>query len=56
MPSVAKLLQNLTPDPWRAKEDFSQDIEFCNRQILDETKSDEEVSIACASKGVCKGV
>ena len=57
MPSIAKLLQNLTPDPWRAKEDFNQDIEFANRQILDETKSDEEVSIAlCASKGVCKGV
>jgi hypothetical protein len=46
MPSVAQLMNELTPDPWRAKEDFSQDIEFANRQILDETKSDEEVSIA----------
>jgi len=46
MPSIAKLLQNLTPDPWREKEGFSQDIEFCNRQILDDSKTDEEISIS----------
>jgi hypothetical protein len=46
MPSIAKLLQNLTPDPWREKEEFSQDIEFCNRQILDGSKTDEEISIS----------
>lgn len=45
MPTIAKLLQNLTPDPWRDKAGFSQDIEFCNRQILDESKSDEGISL-----------
>ncbi len=45
MPSIAKLLQNLAPDPWREKEEFSQDIEFYTRQILDDSKSDEEISI-----------
>lgn len=46
MASVAKLLQNLLPDPWRDKEGFSQDVEFVNRQILDNTKSDEEISLS----------
>lgn len=46
MPSIAKLLQNLTPDQWRKKEEFSQDIEFCNRQILDDSKTDEGISIS----------
>ena len=46
MASVAKLLQNLAPDPWREKHGFSQDIEFANRQILDKSKSDEEISIS----------
>jgi predicted HTH domain antitoxin len=44
MPSIAKLLQNLVPDPWRAKEGFSHDIEFFNRQILNDSKTDEEIS------------
>src|SRR5881409_201948 len=46
MAAVTKLLQNLVSDPWRDKEGFSQDIEFANRQILDESKSDEEISIS----------
>src|SRR5438105_2184242 len=46
MAAVAKLLQNLVPDPWRDKEGFSQDIGFANRQILDESKSDEEISLS----------
>lgn len=46
MPSIAKLMQNLVPDAWRDKKGFSQDIEFFNRQILDESKSDEEISIS----------
>jgi hypothetical protein len=45
MPSIAKLMQNLTPDPWRKKEGFSRDIEFYNQRILDNLKSDEEISI-----------
>jgi hypothetical protein len=45
MPSVAKLLQNLSPDGWRQREGFCQDVEFCNRQILDGSKSDEEISV-----------
>jgi hypothetical protein len=44
MPSIVKLLQNLSPDRWRQGEGFSQDVEFCNRQILDGSKSDEEIS------------
>lgn len=46
MAAVAKLLQSLVSDPWREKPGFSQDIEFPNRQILDESKSDEEISIS----------
>ena len=46
MAAVAKLLQNLIADPWRDKEGFSQDIEFASRQILDESKSDEEISVS----------
>jgi len=46
MAAVAKLMQNLVPDPWRDKEGFSQDIEFFNRQILDDSKSDEEISVS----------
>jgi hypothetical protein len=45
MPSIAKLLQNLSPDVWRQREEFSQDVAFCNRQILDGSKSDEEISV-----------
>lgn len=46
MASIAQLMKNLTPDPWRAEEDFSQDIEFCHRQILDDSKSDAEIAEA----------
>ena len=46
MPSVAQLIDNLASDPWRDKEDFSQDIQFANKKILDESKSDEEISWA----------
>src|SRR5690242_9406747 len=42
--SVARLIEALTPDTWRNKKGFSQDIEFHNRQILDDSKSDEEIS------------
>ena len=35
-----------TADPWRDKEGFSQDIEFTNRKVLEETKSDEEISVS----------
>ena len=36
MAAVAKLMQNLVPDPWRDKEGFSQDIEFASREMLGE--------------------
>src|SRR5947208_8162004 len=46
MAAVAKLLQNLVPDPWRDKQGFSQDIESTNRKVLQETKSEEEISFS----------
>lgn len=44
MPSIVQLIQNLSSDQWREEAGFSQDIEFANRQILDPTKTDEEIS------------
>lgn len=46
MTSIAKLLLSLAPDRWRQKEGFSQDIEFFHRQILDDAKTDEEISFS----------
>ena len=42
--NVAQLVEALTPDPWRAKEGFSRDIEFCHAQMLQKPRSDEEIS------------
>jgi len=44
--TITQLVQAITPDPWRGKEGFTQDIEFSNRQILDAAKSDEDISRA----------
>lgn len=46
MSTIASIFRSLTPDRWRKSEGFNHDIEFCNREILDDSKSDEEISIS----------